>query len=1006
MIVSVTITDSREAEISDAVRSVVSHVDRVLIVDTGITDDTLKRAFEIAGDKIAVVAHAWVDFSAARNLGLAAARALGAEWIVIVDSDERLNFGDLNLRAELANVRADVVLIDSDDGHYPKEKIVRASARASFVGPTHETLRGGEREQLRGATFSELPKSREQLTRKFTRDVALLSDHTEKNPEDGRWWYYLGASHEGLGNHARAAKAFGECVERRRTTGDEAAWAAYKQAEQLFILNRFDESIAACARGLQANAAFAECAWLAAVAATRLGRPDQAIAWARISEAVGRYKGCGQERAFFRHLPALYELPYDVLRFALPDGPGRAQAEADFHSAKLARIGVSSAEDLDRAGVLKSAPKYQRLEARFMLRPPPLSKLCPSARSARIKFIPPDGRRPMNPSVTWHNGEIWCVVRAVNYTIDCGRYHIDDADGVVRTENYLGRLGPNDELCNARLMRDFDDTPRQPSQIVGYEDIRLVSIEQDGKRVLTGSATVCDVDPQRRMIARLHLDADGDVQKIEVQNTNQTHEKNWMPLSVSGEFAWIYSFDPTAVLPGPLRQCPFHLEHLRGGAVTPLEDGYLCVGHESIDTGGGRIYLHRFVLLDSKFNVTGVSPAWVFEHHGIEFAAGILCDGDQVLISYGVDDKEACTMRVSIDDLENLSWIDPGAQIAQRVKASIPVKPARASSVRLNISVVNSQHERCGVREYGLQLSRALAQAGTEISEQTYENFTPESLISSDVALVHYEDGLVSRDFYQKLWAAKQGGAKIVFCCHRYEAASMGMFFPLVDRFVLHRSYPDARNSVEIPLGCPVYEPADSRDQVRIRLGLPENKIIVTSLGFLAPWKRWAEVVETVARELSDKDVFLQIHTASPFSMGHQDFEREARAIAPLLLPDRGRHSTEFLSERDLLDRVYASDLGFVFHPIHTGSVSAATKQFVSGRCPLVVTGSSHASDLKDGVLRVASLDPRDLAREIRGVVTNEIVREQLRQGAETEYARLNMDAVAFRYLTLFKEIA
>lgn len=654
MIVSVTISDNRENVIADAIRSVVDHVDHVLLVDTGITDATVERAREVAGEKFSVVRHIWFDFSTARNVALSTARALGAAWIVIVDSDERINFGELDLKYTFEQTRANVLRIEQEDGHYPKQKILRAAAHLYFTGPTHEVLVGGEnQETLRGATFRELPKTEKQLKHKYTRDLLLLSDHVAKHPDDPRWWHYLGVSYEGIGEHDRAAAAFGESVTRRKI-GDEAAWSAYKQAEQLYSLKRFEEAITAAARGMSASATSAECAWVAAVASWRLGRPEQAVAWARIAEAVGRYRGCGTDRAFFRHMPALYELPYDVLREALPDEEGRKQADADFYAAQRARIGVTAEDDLDRLSV--SLRVVHRHEIRAMLRPPLLEKFCPSAEFTQIAFDPPGGRRPMNPSICWHNNELWCVVRAVNYEITERKYTVDDADGIVRTENYLGRL-VDGRLVEPRLMRDLDPSPRQPSRIVGYEDIRLVSI--DGE--LTGSATVCDRDPSgRRLIARLHLNELGDVMRADVQPSNQQHEKNWMPLAVDGEFTWIYSLDPTAILPGPLRNCPLALEHLRGGAAIPFDEGHLCVTHETIDTDKGRIYLHRFVYLDGKFNVEAVSPAWIFAHYGIEFCSGLAQDGgDSILLAFGIDDKEAWIARVSVEEIEAMEWITP-----------------------------------------------------------------------------------------------------------------------------------------------------------------------------------------------------------------------------------------------------------------------------------------------------------------------------------------------------------
>ena len=228
----------------------------------------------------------------------------------------------------------------------------------------------------------------------------------------------------------------------------------------------------------------------------------------------------------------------------------------------------------------------------------------------------------------------------------------------MRTENYLGKLKPDGEFVEPRLMADLDTSPRQTSRIVGYEDIRLVSIKATRGNVLAGSATVCDRDASRRQMARLEFDINGDVRRATVQQTNQLHEKNWMPLSVDGEFTWIYSLDPTAVIPGPLRKCPFALEHLRGGAAIPFEDGYLCVAHEVIESDDGRIYLHRFVRLNELFEVASVSPAWIFAHYGIEFCAGLAQIGEEIVLSYGIDDREAWIARMDVKSLEAIDWIE------------------------------------------------------------------------------------------------------------------------------------------------------------------------------------------------------------------------------------------------------------------------------------------------------------------------------------------------------------
>jgi len=312
--------------------------------------------------------------------------------------------------------------------------------------------------------------------------------------------------------------------------------------------------------------------------------------------------------------------------------------------------------DTDSLGVSRSASVACRDTARSMLRPPTLARLCPRSRAVRIRFDPPGGYAPMNPSICYHKGALWCVVRAVNYSLEGREYTSHDPHGVFRTENYLGRLDPNGEFIEPRLMRDLDPSPKFLSRHVGYEDVRLVSI----KDTLTASASVDDRTPGKSCrVARLHLDGFGDVTRADVQPSNQLHEKNWMPLSVNGEFTWIYSLDPVAILPGPLRSCPLALDHLRGGAAIDFDDGYLCVTHEIIEESVGRIYLHRFVRLDERFCVTAVSPTWVFAHHGIEFCTGIARNEEQVTLSYGIADREAWFTQIDAKEIRNMEWIAP-----------------------------------------------------------------------------------------------------------------------------------------------------------------------------------------------------------------------------------------------------------------------------------------------------------------------------------------------------------
>jgi len=324
----------------------------------------------------------------------------------------------------------------------------------------------------------------------------------------------------------------------------------------------------------------------------------------------------------------------------------------------------------------------------------------------------------------------------------------------------------------------------------------------------------------------------------------------------------------------------------------------------------------------------------------------------------------------------------------------------------MRIVVVHSDHEKCGVGQYGHQLDRSLVKVpGVEgIVVCNYSTLHAVDVRADDRVLCHFEPGLVGDAvaFHGQLRAMRQKRAKIVLCCHLFEPWIGAHYASMVDLFVLHRTYYDApAKSVQIPLGAPVYEPSGSREALREKFNLPSGKMILTTVGFLTAWKRTPEVVGAVLAVAPPDVCFVRVQTPWPFDAVGASAQREEDALRSVIAPFGGlvQLSTEFMPEGDLLDLVHASDLGFVFHGIDTGSVSAATKQFVSARTPLVVTGSSHSSDIIQGVRRVSGFDPGGFAREVVRVAGDAPMMEKLRKGIVAEYARINMDVVAKRYV-------
>jgi tetratricopeptide (TPR) repeat protein len=648
-----------------------------LVLDTSPDQPAVRAALdEIAKDgrpqKITLKQWAWrEDFSAARNeLFRATERVVdedggpdGDTWGVVLDSDERLVCSDaLSVRSELLGVVAQTCTAFDTTGFYAKERCFRLPTKAYYIGPTHEACDNrGTIQDLKSLRFWELGKSHHQYQAKLARDEKILKRHIKKNPCDPRWHYYYADTLSSLGKKKEALAEFVECG-KLKGWDEESAWAYYRAAEILLEMGRFGECVEMAAKGLTRHAGIAELSWLAAVASFRAGWSDKATYWAQLSISMGDHVGAAvsKKRILFRKHEALYELPYDVLRFSLPTEEERLEAEREFWKAKTHRFGGTAEEC-----ALRRTDAGSRWEARK-----DLGRLCKSlpevVKDLKIYPIPnpsEKGYHAMNPSIFAWKAKLWVVIRTVNYTMDDGGNYIprkEDGD-VIKTENYLGLVDPKDfSTSGVRQIMDKTGGERFPTRVLGYEDLRPVAV---GKK-LFGCATVRDHSSAMPCdIAVCELSADGDVAKDWVQNSNGRPEKNWMPMSGLSALTFLYSIDPTRVVRFDTEtgQCSevassvplLGLDHLRGGsqAVALKGGGWLVVTHEVVILDDKRRYLHRFVRLDADYRVKSVSKAWRLRPQvSVEFVAGMVVLKDQLVLSVGLDDKEACLVVMPIEE--------------------------------------------------------------------------------------------------------------------------------------------------------------------------------------------------------------------------------------------------------------------------------------------------------------------------------------------------------------------
>jgi hypothetical protein len=267
----------------------------------------------------------------------------------------------------------------------------------------------------------------------------------------------------------------------------------------------------------------------------------------------------------------------------------------------------------------------------------------------------PEGWSQFNPSIASDpDGNLRMIVRSSNYTVDGEmRYTIHDGGGVIRTTNYvMDLLSPEILGEPERIEDDRPDDP--PFPVAGYEDARL--FWHNGWMF---SATVRDRGS--RGICQMVVGAlnGTDIVHEWVLSDQRRHEKNWMPVEHTNHF--IAECGPRTISTcAPLgggwwRQAPHIARSFRGGSqlIWDGNETYLAMIHEAVDLPGSipaRVYQHRFVEFDfSGYEIQRISLPFSFHGRGLEFAAGMVLVGDDLIISYGVGDASAWLLRLPLE---------------------------------------------------------------------------------------------------------------------------------------------------------------------------------------------------------------------------------------------------------------------------------------------------------------------------------------------------------------------
>lgn len=180
------------------------YLDYYCIHDTGSTDGTpefIKKYFDEKGIPGEIHHTPWTDFGFNRSRAVESVRGK-ADYTLLFDADFILNVKDENFKEQMGQKNADGYLLKYEGGlDYRQNLLVRTKLNWFYKGVTHEFIHSTEAKRVIPFDGITVIHKADGGCRddKFERDIALLEKGVKEEPNNGRYYFYLGQSYKDMG---------------------------------------------------------------------------------------------------------------------------------------------------------------------------------------------------------------------------------------------------------------------------------------------------------------------------------------------------------------------------------------------------------------------------------------------------------------------------------------------------------------------------------------------------------------------------------------------------------------------------------------------------------------------------------------------------------------------------------------------------------------------------------------------------------------------------------------
>ena len=321
----------------------------------------------------------------------------------------------------------------------------------------------------------------------------------------------------------------------------------------------------------------------------------------------------------------------------------------------------------------------------------------------------------------------------------------------------------------------------------------------------------------------------------------------------------------------------------------------------------------------------------------------------------------------------------------------------------MRVKLVSTWKCKCGIAVYTKHLRDALRAIGVEVDVVDIRTSREEMIAACAGAdIIHLQsEPLFCRPDVGTALRLKYPGTPIVTTLHHIDTNSISTSIRFSNRLIILRplndgEVPNMAGLIDyIDMGTPDL-PLINKIQARQEAKIPQDALVVATFGFLSGWKSISPVVAGLTQYMQQNaKTWLYLITSHHF-MFMQESKIEAENLRAIVedanIGNRVVHLTDFLPDDIIHRRLCAADAGFIYCPGHTGSSSAAARQFVAAGVPLVVTESNHFATITKGIHRTSF----GLAPFIEGIqrvasdhdMRNKLALEMCEFKAETSWSK------------------